>query len=127
MYRPARLRLLSEALRQRDLTLLSSMLIKCVQEARWQLRPMALRIKMMLDVVAIVKGDGIVRASHTIVGHAVGAARIVWVYEDVLAPAPQAAVQTAHLHEGEHRKFACWDQKRLTYQFPNMSARELRQ
>ncbi len=50
---------------------------------------MALRIEVMLDVVAIIEGDGIVRASHTIVGHTVGAARIVWVYKYVLAPAPR--------------------------------------
>lgn len=67
--------------------MLSSMLIKGVQEAHWQFRPMALRIEVMLDVVAIIEGDGIVRASHTVVGHAIGAARLVWVYENVLAPA----------------------------------------
>lgn len=37
-------------------------------------------------MVAIIEGDGIVRTGHAVVGHAIGAAGMLWVYEDVLAP-----------------------------------------
>lgn len=58
---------------------------------------MALGVKVVLDVVAIVEGGGIVRAGHTVVGHAIGAAGTLWIYEDVLAPDPHTSCLEMHV------------------------------
>ena len=44
-------------------------------------------VQVMLDVVAIVEGDGIVAAGNAVVRHAIGAARGFRVDKHVLAPA----------------------------------------
>ena len=42
---------------------------------------------MVLDVVAVIEGDGIVATGRAVVAHAIGTAGGFWIHKQVLAPA----------------------------------------
>ena len=71
------------------LTSLGCMLFQTVKEALWQIRPVRLGVEVVLNVVAIVKCDGIVSTGHAIICDGIGTARTFWIDEDVLTPAQE--------------------------------------
>ena len=72
------------------------MLLPVVDVAAWKLRPVRLWVQVVLNVVAVVEGDGIVRGGQAIVCHAIRAARTVWIDEDVLAPVHRKFISNTH-------------------------------
>ena len=69
------------------LTSLGSVLFQALQEALWQVRPVCLGVKVVLNVIPIIECDGVVSTGHAIVRDGIGTARSFWIDEDVLTPA----------------------------------------
>ena len=84
------------------LTFLCCMLFQALQEALWQVRPVCLGVEVVLNVVAIVECDGIIRTGHAIIRDGIGTARPFWIDEDVLAPAHKRLLVEAIGAHGTH-------------------------
>lgn len=68
------------------------MLLESFQKLLWQLRPVALRVQVVHDVVTVVECEAVVRAVSAVVGQTEDVARVTGVDKNVLAPAVTTSI-----------------------------------